>query len=892
MVVPHPKVSVPRRIDRAVERPRLLEGVLDPPAPDRSGPDVLLACAPAGYGKTTMLAGLAAEQRAAGVPVAWVTCARDDDARQFWSAVLTATADAAGGTASLTAMRAPVGDADSAFVATLLDVLGAEAPGLVLVLDDVHEVRRREVLDGIRHLLEWNEGNVRVALGCRFEPPVGLHLLRLTGRLHEVRAAQLAFTAAEADEFWDQHDIALDDQARSTLLTLTEGWPAGLRLAALALEGGDDPHRFVEQFSGADRPVADYLAGEILVRLPEGEVDFLLRTSVVEELSVDLAVRLSGRADAAAVLDDLAQRNALTSRLDRAGMWFRYHSLLRSYLAAAMRRRSPEEAGHLHATAARWLLEHDQGASALDHARAAGDLSLLDDVLRATGLRLLLAGTRDPVRRAVARPAAGDTPSAVVQVHRALLAVDDGDVAAAQEALATLTRHPDDHTDRRLTSLRLAAALHLARLASALDEARRSELVADLEGADLPTDLDPDVRLLVLADRGAVRLFLEDHGGAREDLRRAIDLAGRAGLPSIQLYCMNLIVGTFMAENDYTEGRRAAERAISFATERGWHRSGGMAYPYAVAAWAAFQLLHREDAATWATLAVDVIDTTIDVQVEGVARTVESIIAFDDPRQRRAALERLERVTTWLSGRTTSAQLLSLPAAHELRMCLALGEWQRAEAAVLRAERRIGRGGDVAVMQARLAAARGRTADAHRLLLPVLDGRLVPLRASALVTAWLLEATLAERADRHPAASEALLTALRLAAPLGAARPFLDAGPEVHDMVDRLSGRAGVLEPFLGTVRAGIAGMLAWQASVADTNGTPAPTTAPIGGWLTERELDVLRDLPSMMTLGEIAADHGISLNTVKTHVRSIYAKLGAGTRREAITTARGLGLI
>ncbi|HSO64304.1 MAG TPA: LuxR C-terminal-related transcriptional regulator [Ornithinibacter sp.] len=874
-----------------MERPRLLDDVLD-----ASGPDVLLACAPAGYGKTTMLAGFAAQSRANGVPVAWVTCGRDDDALQFWSAVLTATADATGGeAASLTALSAPVGEADSAFVATLLDVLREEAPGLVLVLDDVHEVRRREVLDGIRHLVEWGDGSLRVALGCRFEPPVGLHRLRLTGRLHEVRAAQLAFTAAEADDFWDHHDLALDDHVRSALLTLTEGWPAGLRLAALALEGGDDPARFVEEFSGADRPVADYLTGEILARLPEEEVDFLLRTSVVEVLSVELAVRLSGREDAAAVLEDLAQRNALIARVDRGGTVFRYHSLLRTYLAAAMLRRAPDDTARLHATAARWFLTHDRPEAALEHASAARDDDLVDEVLRAQGLSLLLAGAGGAVRRALRALPPSGRGTRVALALRVLLAVDEGGVAEADEALAALARLPDDGTDRRVTSLRQAAVLHRARLASDAADARASELVADVGPSHLPADLDPDVRLLVLADRGALRLFGGSPAEAREDLLRAIDLAGAAGLPSIQLYCTNLVVGTFVAENDFAEARRAAERAIAFATRRGWHRSASMAYSYALAGWTAFQLLHPEEAASWAALGVDVIDTTIDVEVEGAARTGEAIIAFDDPRERRAAFHRLDRVTTWLTARTASPSLTAIAAPHELRMCLGLGEWQRAEATVARAERRLGPGGDATVLHAQLAAARGRTSDARRILAPVLAGRVVPLRATAVTTAWLIEAVIAQRADRHPAASEAVLAALTVSAPTGAARPFFDAGPEVHAMLAALRGRAGAQEAFLGTVLEGIADMVAWQAaaaSVAAGGAPPAPTAHPTGGWLTERELDVLRDLPSMMTLGEIASAHGISLNTVKTHVRSIYAKLGASTRREAITTARGLGLL
>ena len=417
--------------------------------------------------------------------------------------------------------------------------------------------------------------------------------------------------------------------------------------------------------------------------------------------------------------------------------------------------------------------------------------------------------------------------------------------------------------------------------------------MTDAGTSHLPADLDPDVRLLVLADRGALRLFAGDHRGARDDLRRAVELARAAELPSIQMYCMNLVAGTFVAENDFGAARVAAEKAIAFAVARGWDRSPTLAYSYVLAGWTSFQMLQPEEAATWVAIAMDVLDTTTDVEVEGSARSVEAIIAFDEPLQRRASLDRLDRVTGWLSGRGGSPFLVAITAAHELRMCLGLGEWHRAEEAVARAERRLGPGGDLAVLHAQLASARGRPADARRHLKPVLRGDVTPLRTTALVSAWLLEALLAERSDRRPAATEALLCALQQAAPTGASRPFLDAGTEVHALLTGLRGRAGHLEPFLDTVLSGIQGMLAWQGGAATApGGVELPTSAPPGGWLTERELVVLRDLPSMMTLGEIATAQGISLNTVKTHVRSIYAKLGVGTRREAIAGARGLGLI
>ena len=319
--------------------------------------------------------------------------------------ILAATEAAPDSATVLAGLDAPAGPADSTFVANLIERARRRGPGPLLVLDDVHEVRAREVLDGIQHLVEWADGRVRVALGCRFEPPIGLHRLRLTGRLHEVRAAQLAFTAEEADDFWSRHDIVLDSDSRAVLHTLIEGWPAGMRMAALSLEHGD-PATFVAEFSGADRPVADYLAGEVLVRLPDDVVDFLLRTCVVEDLSVDLAARLSGRDDSAAMLDDLAQRNALVVPLDRSGTWFRYHALLRTYLAAALRRRDPGEMA---------ALRRGRGAVVPRAARAR------------RGPRARLGGRRRRARRAdPARPRPGPGPGR----RRAVGAAGDRPAAA------------------------------------------------------------------------------------------------------------------------------------------------------------------------------------------------------------------------------------------------------------------------------------------------------------------------------------------------------------------------------------------------------------------------------------------------------------------------------
>lgn len=891
------KVTAPPVPTRAVLRPRLVEALTqsDSTGPNGSGwgDSVLLVCAPAGYGKTTMLSAMAEQERAAGRPAAWVTCERRDDPLSFWIAVSAALEDAAARAGvGATLLDLPAAVPDPSFVGQLVEALAQELPDGLLVLDDVHEIQDRALLDGLQQLVLGADDRVRIALGCRFEPPIDLYRLRLSGRLHEVRARTLAFTPDEANEFWDRQGIHLAAKDRNTLQDLTEGWPAGLRLAALSLHHDDNPARFVAEFSGADRPVADYLAGEVLVRMPEDVAGFLQDTCVVEDLPVDLAIRLTGRADSATVLDDLDSRNALVARVDRAGTWYRYHALLRSYLAAASRRRDPARFTMLQATAAQWFLENGDPARAIDLATAAADTDLVETILTAEGLGLVLAGSTAPISRAITFVLASSPRSPAALAYRSILAVDAGDRAAADEALTVLRTVPDDSLDHRLAAMRKAAALHRARLAVDLPVAHASELMEDVGPTHLPMDLDPDVRLVVLADRGALRLFEGDAVGARADLEMAIALAADSGFHALQLYCENILAGTYVAQNDLIGARSAAKKALAFATDRGWDRTPGMAYSYVIAGWTAFQTLHPEEAASWSAIAIDVIDSTVDVEVEGAARIGEAIIAFDEPAQRPTALKRLERTTSWLAERGASRALTALAVPHELRMCLSMGEWRLAEQALERAEKRLGAGGDLAVLHAHFSAARGRPADAIKFLKPVLSGELMPTRSTELTSAWLLHAVLAERGGRPVAATEALIEALATAVPTGAIRPFLDVGAQGHLLLASLRGRAGKLESDLETVLGGIERVLGWQTSTAIAHAPLPAGTAPVGGWLTERELIVLRELPSMMTLGEIAQAQGITINTIKTHVRSIYAKLGATTRREAIGRARGLGLL
>ncbi|MEJ2359602.1 MAG: LuxR C-terminal-related transcriptional regulator [Deinococcales bacterium] len=887
-----------------MSRPRLLRSLAGLATEVSAPSSVVLVSAPAGYGKTTLLATAAQELRSAGCAVAWVTCEPDEDTTTFWPALISSLRSALDASTAdrvldaLAGLEPPEARTNRDFIGPLMACVDLFPPVTVIIVDDVHHLQDRTALDGLSQIIDSAPKGVHFVLGCRRDPKVGIARWRVSERLREIRVADLSFTPDEANEFWRQRDAAFDETRAMQIWERTEGWAAGLQLAALSIGSSEDSAEFVADFLANDRVVEEYLTAEVLARVPDAWREFMLSTSVVDSVCGDLANRLTGRDDGGAMLAQLEHQNLLVVRLGRTGRWYRYHELLRRYLRAELDRRSPERLRALTSDAARWYRDQGRYGEALGLAAQAHDTALTADLLHSHGLPLLLAGSLGPVRRAIASASGERARAPVLLVHRALAALEVGDLLDADAALDGIDpRSLDLQADERLSSLYLLAQMQRSRLAADLGSASESDLLASRLDLDPSPGgarrvLDEDVRLVALANRGALRLFAGDHLGAQDDLVRGAQLARSTGLNHLALYCLSLVPGSYTAASQFALTRQSAEEAIAFAADRGWSRSARLAYPYALAAWMASLMLDPEAAAARAAEALDVldeIDTAVDAEAEGAARSAEAVIAFDHPRKRWAALGRLQETTELLSPNAVSPPLIAIPAEHEVRMCLTLGQWQMAERTVSRAREKLGDTGDVAVMQAQLAHHRGRDSDARRHLQPVLAGDLVPISSTATTTAWLVEALTAKRAGHAVGVDRALRAAMSHASPTQAIRPFFDAGSQMRAPLASMRGRAGHDEDFLDSVCAGLARMDAWQAHMGAGSASMGGLD---GAPLSVRELEVLRELPSMRTLSEIAATQSVSTNTVKTHVKSIYSKLGARSRREAIATARARSLL
>ncbi|HEX6711950.1 MAG TPA: AAA family ATPase, partial [Thermoleophilaceae bacterium] len=350
-------------VDRFVSRHGLFARLSETPPGG-----VALVCAPAGSGKTVLLRSWAA---AVSEPVGWVTVERGErDGQRFWLQVIDALADATGDETVERVSPAP-SFAGDAVVRRLIDQLELLGEQIVLVIDDLHELESEDALRWLDLLLTQLPGTLRVVLGTREEAALSLHRLRLAGGLTELRGPDLRFSADDTRALLRASDVALSDAGIQSLHERTEGWPAGLRLAAISLAAHPDPERFVSEFSGSERTVAGYLLAEVLERQPPEVRDLLLRTSILERVNGELADELTGAAGAEAILQQLEDRNAFVTSIDAGRTWFRYHHLFADLLRLELRRTAPATIPSLHRAAAAWHEQHGDVLAAVRHAGAA-----------------------------------------------------------------------------------------------------------------------------------------------------------------------------------------------------------------------------------------------------------------------------------------------------------------------------------------------------------------------------------------------------------------------------------------------------------------------------------------------------------------------------------------
>ncbi len=542
---------------------------------------VTLISAPAGSGKTSLLRAWA---DGPGQPyrLAVLQVRRDQqDSQQFWLAVLTAIRQASGTPGEGEQLAATPDFNEAAISERVLSELSAHHDRTFLVIDDLHELTSPEALAQLTRLLEELPQHVHAILATRRDLPLRLHKLRLAGDLAEIRSADLRFTERETRQFLEASGIALSDAGVARLHQRAEGWAAGLRLAAMSLASSTDPERFVAEFSGSSRTVAEYLLAEMLECQPAGVQNLLLRTSMLDRVNGELADLLTGHPGSERILLDLEDANAFVVSLDPARTWFRYHHLFADLLRLELRRRIPEELPGLHRIAAQWLIEHGETVDAVRHTQAAGDWSDAARLLADHSFGLTLDGQAQTIQtllRAFPQGAVTEGPDIPLARATSELARGRLDEAAAHLNLAeaSMAATPADRQHRlevATAALRLSLARKRGHLAGVVEQVRflASPVTAH---SDEDIALDADLRAVALMNLGIVEAWSLGNQDSERHLQEGADLARKIGRPYLEVACLAELAFASKIEPFATTQRRCRE-AIALAEQHGWGDGAG-----------------------------------------------------------------------------------------------------------------------------------------------------------------------------------------------------------------------------------------------------------------------------------------------------------------------------
>jgi LuxR family maltose regulon positive regulatory protein len=858
-LVPSVKITMPQLPPEFVVRSELLAEL------NAGAGDVVLVCAPGGYGKTLLLADWSRTSTA--VDTAWVGVDRDDnDPQRLWSSVVAAIA----GCPSVpqhSRLHDPRawqhGGSRPEFIGELADTLQALPLPIRLILDDVHELGDPQILHGMRSFIRVKPATVQLVLSSRFDPPLSLARLRVAGRLKELRAAQLSFTPHQAAELLGNSGLRLSPPQVELLHRRTGGWVAGLRLAALGLAESAEREGFLSQFCGDDRSVADYLVGEILSGLAVDEQEFLRVISISDPVPTGLAAALSAREDAGSVLDRLERRTSLVTAVGSRRESYRVQELLRTYLLADLQRQGARQVARLHVVAAQWWAGRHQPVPALEHAAHSRDHALVTDLLHRFAVPLIVAGDHGPLRRALASVGAHDMAADPwLALASALANVEAGELSAAQGDLRHARRCWPAHAAVGLTVLR-AAAEQLGAVPAGAAPAIPEE--------DLP--VEPELEALARLSRGMALLERNDRGAARVEFDAALALSARHGFGYLRMQCL-VLQGVVACTSEVRSMRVVSSEALDTAAEHGWE---GSTWSAAASAMLAYSELQRCAAGDAKRLTADALASGRAVSspspLRFCLRAVHGAATFD-LGDRAVGLAELQRARSDFGAHAAGPEQCAAMAMLEFRAALLLGHSAAARTVLGWLTERVGESAELLLMRAWTETAAGRHDRARILIGPVLDGSVPALVSHTAVDGWLLETSIAVVVGERPAARRALGTALALAEPLLALRPFAQARPGVRELLVHQHGSFGASEEFADRALAAGAGHGRQQ--------TP----------LSEREITVLGLLPSLLSLDEIALDLAVSVNTVKSHLRSIYTKLGVSSRRLAVLAGHEHGLL
>jgi LuxR family maltose regulon positive regulatory protein len=874
---------------------------------------LVLVSAPAGFGKTTLLtewlaAGPAAP--AGGRLAAWLSLDRgDNDPASFWAYVIAALRTVASGVGenALALLRAPQPLPVEAVLTTLLNDLAAAAGDIVLVLDDYHVIDAPEVQDGMAFLLGHVPPGLHVVIASRADPALPLARLRARGELAEIRAAELRFTAEEAAAYLNGlMGLQLTAREVTALESRTEGWIAALQLAALSMQGRDDVAGFIAGFAGDDRYVVDYLAEEVLARQTGRVQAFLLQTCILGRLSGPLCDAVTGQGGGKAMLAALDRGNLFLVPLDDRRRWYRYHHLFADVLQARLLDEQPGQVPQLHRRASAWFEQNGERSLAIGHALAAGDFGRAADLVE-----LAIPAMARTRQEATVRGWLEMIPGELVRVRPVLsvgfagVLLTGGELDGVEGRLRDAERWLDPPTGAREGSQspsgemvvtdeeeyrRLPGTIEMYRAGLAL---ARSDIPGTVRHAQRTLELAPDDDHLCRASAAALLGLVYWGSGDLEAGHRAYSacVAGlrRAGFVADILGCSIALADIRITQGRLGEAMRTYEQALQLGPEQSGSVLRGTADMFVGMSEIARErddlraatqhLLTSQDLGEHTGLpqnqyrwrvamarvaqaeenlpgALDLLNEAERLYVSDFFPNVRPVPAL---RARVwIAQGRLGEALGWAreQGLFVDDDLSYLREFEHItlaRLLLARHEGERAEPSLHEATRLL-----------------------ERLLLKAEEGG----RTGRVIEILVLRALAHQALEDIPAALGFLERAVTLAEPEGYVRVFADEGTPMAALLRAVAKQ--------GTRRGYVRRLLA----AVNKTEHGSPTEQALIEPLSERELDVLRLLGTELDGPAIARELTVSLNTMRTHTKNIYAKLAVTNRRAAVRRAAELDLL
>jgi LuxR family transcriptional regulator, maltose regulon positive regulatory protein len=902
------KLYIPRSRRELVLRPRLSERL------DRgTASKLVLVSAPAGFGKTTLLTEWLATRPAALAEerlAAWLSLdPGDNDPASFWAYVIAALRTVAPGVgeSALALLDAPQPPPIQTALTTLLNDLGTVAGEIVLVLDDYHVIDARDVQDGMAFLLDHLPPRLHVVIASRADPALPLARMRARGELAEIRAAELRFTAAEAAAYLNEvMGLQLTVQDVTALEGRTEGWIAALQLAALSMQGRDDVAGFIASFAGDDRYVVDYLAEEVLARQSDRVQAFLLQTSILDRLSGPLCDAVTGQGDGKGMLEALDRKNLFLVSLDDRRRWYRYHHLFADVLQARLQDEQPGQVPDLHRRASEWCEQNGERPAAIGHALAAGDfeqaaglVELAIPAMRRTRQEAQLRGWFEVLPHEVvrARPVLSVYFAGALLVSGELEGVD-GRLRDAERWLEPATGHREEARGPSAEMVvadeeeyrRLPATIEMYRAGQALAQGDAPGTVSHAQRAiELALDDDHLCRASAAGLLGLVYWGSGDLDAAHRAWSACVEGLRGAGFVADILGCSIALADIRSTQGRLGAALRTFEQALQLADEQRGPVLRGTSDMYVGMSEIARErddlreatglLLRSQELGEhtglpqnqyrWRVAMARVREAegdlhgALDLLNEAERRYVSDF--FPNVRPVPAlrarvwiALGRLGEALGWARehGLSVDDELSYLREFEHItlaRLLLARYQVERAEPSLHEAARLL-----------------------DRLLPAAEEGG----RTGRVIEILVLRALAHQALGDMPAALGFLDRAATLAEPEGYVRVFADEGAPMTPLL-RAAAKQGARRDYVRRLLA--------AASGVEPSG---PAEQALIEPLSERELDVLRLLGSELDGPAIARELMVSLNTMRTHTKNIYAKLAVTNRRAAVRRAAELNLL